>query len=93
MRLEETSYKGRRAAEIIENPVFKEAWDGLRQAIHDKWESCPVRDVEGQHELKLMLKLMGDLESNLKHFINDGKIADVEISNEKMSKVKQFFSK
>lgn len=80
MNNEQLSYRGRKAQELLNDEVMVEALSGMRAAITQAWADCPIRDVEGQHELKLMMKLMVDFEKNLQKFINDGKMADFEIS-------------
>lgn len=79
----------RKAELLTENPVYIQAVTSIRQAIVDKWRACPVRDVEGQHELKLMLKLLDDLEANIKQVVDTGKLARLEIERE--NKLKRIF--
>lgn len=57
-------------------------FDMLRDAIIKQWESCPVRDKDGQNELKLMRKLLNDLEGNIKTVVDTGKLAKVQIERE-----------
>jgi hypothetical protein len=83
MSLEKDSEKGLEAQQFLNNPVYIEAVRALRSTIHTAWENAPIRDVEGQHELKLMLKLLNDLEANIKRVVNDGKIAQIEIERQK----------
>ena len=67
------------AQQLLDNPLYQESFKTVREALHKAWESAPVRDVEGQHELKLMLKLLGDLEQNISRVIDSGKLAKIEI--------------
>jgi microcompartment protein CcmL/EutN len=55
--------------------MLQEAFGSVEQAIHEKWADCPLRDREGAHELKLMLKLLGDVRAVLEAAVSDGKIA------------------
>lgn len=75
--------KGNRADELLNNEVFKDALANLRLAIVNKWQECPIRDVEAQHELKLMNKLLSDLEANIRAFVQDGKVAVFEIEQQR----------
>jgi len=79
MNLKERAYKGDKANDLLNNEVFSDAMTNLRAAIVDTWRKCPVRDVEAQHELKLMDKLLSDFEANIKTFVQDGKMARFEI--------------
>ena len=83
MNLKLVSDKGNRADELLNNEVFKDALANLRNAIVAKWQECPVRDVEAQHELKLMTKLLTDLEANIRVFIQDGQMAVFEINEQR----------
>lgn len=90
MSLEKDSEKGLEAQHLLNNPVYIEAVTALRTTLHMAWENAPIRDVEGQHELKLMLKLLNDLEANIKRVVNDGKIAQIEIERQKKPLLNMF---
>jgi hypothetical protein len=75
--------KGSRARALLESEPYKDAVTKVRQGIIDKWATSPVIDREGQHELRLMLKLLDDLEGNIRSVANDGKMAQEIISREK----------
>lgn len=75
--------RAQHAKQLLDNPVYQESIANVRSAIIAAWSNAPVRDVEGQHELKLMLKLLTDLENNITRAINDGKIAQIEIERQK----------
>jgi hypothetical protein len=66
----------------------------VQQAIVQAWEASPVGDIEGQHELRLMRKLLNDLEANIHRTIHDGKLARIEIERDSiMDKAKVAFRK
>jgi len=54
----------------------------VKAAIVAKWETSPVADSEGQHELRLMRKLLDDVEANIKTAIETGKLARIQIERE-----------
>lgn len=62
------------AERLLNNPEFRAAFDGVRSALLERFEQCPIRDKEAQHEIKLMLKLLGDVKSNLQSVIDNGKV-------------------
>jgi len=78
MNVYEEEARGRQATELLENPMYREAVDTLRQSLVDKWLSSPVRDIEGQHELRLMTKLLGDIEVYITNIANTGKMAAIQ---------------
>lgn len=89
MSLEQEATNGNNAQRLLEDisPYF----DMVKQAIIDKWETSPIGDKEGQHELRLMRKLLGDLEANIKTAIETGKLARIQIEQDSLlNKVKRF---
>jgi len=82
MNVYEEDARGRQATELLENPMFREAVDTLRQSLVDKWLSSPVRDIEGQHELRLMTKLLGDIEVYITNIAKTGKMAAIQLEKE-----------
>ena len=79
MNLTDDVSRGAEAKALLETPAFVRAMENVRTAIHERWESAPVRDVEGQHELKLMLKLLNDVQSVLEAAVFDGNAAAQEL--------------
>lgn len=76
----ETEIKvGNKAEELLENEAFKSATESLRKAILGKWATSPIADHQGQHELRLMLKLLDDLLGNLRVAVSNGKFACNEL--------------
>lgn len=88
--IEQDLERAHRARQVIDNPAFSEAFDLVAQAIHEAWESAPVRDVEGQQLLKLQLKLLGDVRANLERAIADGTIAAHELDRRRKSNLADF---
>ena len=89
MSLEQEAGQGLQAERLLEDLSPYLAM--VREAIVQKWESSPVGDKEGQHELRLMRKLLGDVEANIKTAIETGKLARIQIEQESMlDKAKKF---
>jgi hypothetical protein len=72
-----------RAKSVLEDDAFKNAYSAVRAAILEAWENCPLRDKEGAHELKLMLKLQTDLGKHLQKAVKDGEFAADELKQDK----------
>ncbi len=90
MGLESESRRGNEAKSLLDNPLYQECVQSLRDAIISKWRSTPIRDREGAHELKLMDKLLSDIEQYFKTIAETGKIADIQIERErKMERLKK----
>lgn len=74
---------GARARTVLDSDAFQSAYKAVRDAILEQWESCPIRDREGAHELKLMLKVHTDLGKHLQKAVDDGKFAAEELKRDK----------
>lgn len=83
MTLEEELRRGRLAASLLENEVFVESMNLMRDAIISQWENSPIRDTEGHHELRLMIKLLQDLRRNIQTVFETGKLAKIQIEQKK----------
>lgn len=79
MNLEADRERGHKAEKLLNDPLLKDAFTLVAQAIHERWEAAPLRDRDGAHELKLMLKLLNDVRATLERAIADGKLAAAEL--------------
>lgn len=79
MNLPEQISRGAEAKALLDSPAFVRAFSNVRQAIHEQWAASPIRDSEGQHQLRLMLKLLNDLEGVIELAVADGKMAAQEL--------------
>jgi len=70
----------------MEDKTLVMAFAGVRHALLEKFEQCPIRDIEGQHEIKLMLKLLGDVRANLQSMLDSGKVVESRISMSERAK-------
>lgn len=68
------------AAGILAHPEFKAAMNGVRLALYQRIEECPLRDQEGLRMLQLQLKLLRDVQANLQAVVNTGKVLEHERS-------------
>ena len=57
-----------RAQRILDDPVFKQAFSDIREAMVSKLESCGVGDIDAQHELTVSLQLLKQLKTQLSRY-------------------------
>ena len=69
-----------KAKALLDDPELTQAFNGVRQSLLDRFEACPIRDIEGQHEIKLMLKLLSDVRANLHSVVDTGKVIEYRLS-------------
>jgi hypothetical protein len=87
----EEIFRGEQAHNILENVIYKESWEKVRESIITAWETSPIRDKEGQHELKLMLKCLKDVQNYMENVVTTGKMAKIQV--EKGNFVRNMFRK
>ena len=78
--------RGQIAQHVLDNDVYKEAYSLVRSGIIQAWESAPIRDKDGQGELKLMLKLLTDVHKNMESVMTTGKLAKIQVERESLFK-------
>ena len=71
-----------RAAKIIADPLYLEAYEMVKAAIFQKIEASPVRDTEGREHLFKMLKALNDARGYLEQAMESGKVL-VHLQEEK----------
>jgi hypothetical protein len=77
---------GGKAEALLRDETYQNAVRSVREGIHLKWAASPVTDYEGQHELRLMLKLLDDIEANIAEAARTGKLAAVQIEQGRKKK-------
>jgi hypothetical protein len=85
--------RAQRVDKLLKDPEFIQAFESTKQAIFEKIEQTPIRDIEGLTNLRLCLKLLGDVRANLENVLNDGKIAEFNIEQEKKRRFALFRGK
>jgi hypothetical protein len=75
--------RGGKATALLKNLNDFGAFADVRAAIIEKWRLCPIRDKEAAHELKLMLKLLDDVEGHVKQAIEEGNFAAEQLKQPK----------
>ena len=83
MDIHKESERGHAAKQLLDNEIYREAIASLRESIVTKRRNAPIRDREGAHELKLMDKLLTDIEGYIKTVADTGKMADIQLEKEK----------
>jgi hypothetical protein len=75
--------RAEKAQRLINDAEFIAAFASTRQAIFDQIERTPLRDDEGLKHLRLCLKLLNDVRANLTAVLNDGKVEEFRIEQQK----------
>mgnify|MGYP003404748258 FL=1 len=83
--------KGRKAEELLENELLKEALTAIEKEINDQWLACPARDKEGKEALWQLAKTIEKFRNILTGYVESGKLATDQFARfEKESKLRSF---
>lgn len=84
MELDHEISRGQRAAEILDNDLYIEAFDTLKTRLMNQWADSPARDKEGRESLWLMTKLLESVQAHLNEIMQTGKIARVQLEQQSL---------
>jgi len=90
MTQDEEIRQARNADSVLNNPVFRSAFDGIEANLIDRMRRVPMADIDTQHELILSLQLLGALHQSLNAMIQTGKMAEIQKEQTLAQKVKRF---
>jgi len=82
--------RGERAALLLQDELLRTTLDTIKREYTEKWQSCPVRDKEGQLMLLLMVKTVQKFETELEAVLNTGKIARATLAQRLGEKLNPF---
>jgi hypothetical protein len=75
--------KGAHAEQLLRDEVLSSAFESLRQSILGQLEDWPIEDAAGAEKLRMSLKLLKGVRSNLEHAVRDGKVAAFRLEEER----------
>ena len=64
-----------RAKNLLNDPVYKEAFEKLEEEINNTWYNSSVKDVESREQLWLSLRLLERLRLHLTSIVESGEMA------------------
>jgi hypothetical protein len=73
--------RGEQASVVLENPLFKEAVDKVRDGIIDSMARSPLGDAETHNRLVIAMQLLNQIEKQLKDVIATGKMSTMQTDN------------
>ena len=79
-QLEEVK-RGEQASVVLENPLFKEAVDKVRDGIIESMARSPLGDSETHNRLVIAMQLLNQIEKQLKDVIATGKMSAMQTDN------------
>lgn len=80
--LETERLRGREADEILNAPIFREAWEEASKAITAQRRKCGVKDTELAMKLIMAEQTLGIVRDYIENLMKSGKFADVQLDLE-----------
>ena len=75
--------RGEQAAQVLENPLFKESVEKVREGIIRSMATSPLGDSETHNRLVIAMQLLNQIEKQLTDVIQTGKMAAIQTDNKR----------
>ena len=75
--------RGERAVEVLENPLYKEAFEKVRNGIINSMAQSPLGDAETHNRLVIAMQLLNQIEKQLKDVMATGKLAAMSTTDKR----------
>lgn len=85
MDLIEKVGKGRKALEILDNEIMKEAFEALESHYINEWKSSKIDDEVKREKAYARMSVLADFKAQLQSYVDTGKIASKQL--EKSTKI------
>jgi hypothetical protein len=78
MNVDQEIHDGREAAQLLEHPLYKRAFDAIESSLIDKLRHVAMADIDTQHELVLSLQLLANVRRQIETVVQTGKMAQIQ---------------
>jgi hypothetical protein len=75
--------RGEQAAVILDNPIYKEAMDKVRESIVSSMTNSPLGDEKTHNRLVIALQLLNQINKQLTDVMTTGKLAAIQTDRPK----------
>ena len=66
--------RGAEVEQLLNNPLLKSAFEGVRQKLIEKLEETAIGDIETQHEIALCLQTIKNVRRYMENWVRDGQL-------------------
>ena len=73
--------RGGEAEQLLENPIYKEAVEKVREGIISAMQGSALGDESTHHRLVIALQLLTQIEKHIKDVATTGKMAKIQAAN------------
>tara|TARA_R100000963_G_C4556180_1_gene46986 strand:+ start:63 stop:329 length:267 start_codon:yes stop_codon:yes gene_type:complete len=71
--------EGRDAEYLMDNPVFKQTFDYLKDAYFKAWEQTSVEDSKSRENVWMMYKTLDTVHGHIQTYVDTGKLAKKQL--------------
>jgi len=71
------------ARDVVEHPLYVEAFEVYQKRLMDEWADSPARDKEGRETLWLMLKTARAVQAHLQQIMETGQLASIQLEQKR----------
>lgn len=82
-RIELAVHRAEEARQLIDNPMFAQAFDDTRKALLETWAALESTDTERAKDLHRMVKCLATVKRCIEKHIESGKLAEKELEGRK----------
>jgi len=75
--------RGEQAAQVLDNPLFKESVEKVREGIIRSMATSPLGDSETHNRLVIAMQLLNQIEKQLMDVMQTGKMAAIQTDNKR----------
>ena len=75
--------RGEQAAQILDNPLYKEAMDKVRESLISSMANSPLGDEKTHNKLVIALQLLNQINKQLTDVMHTGKLAAIQTDRPK----------
>jgi hypothetical protein len=73
--------RGEQASQVLDNPLFQESVDKVREGIIRSMATSPLGDSETHNRLVIAMQLLNQIEKQLTDVMQTGKMAAIQTDN------------
>lgn len=82
MEIEQRIARGARAQEVLDNEIYQESFEIVKERITEAWQKAPMRDLEGMLRLRQMLEAVELTKQALVTTMETGKMAQLDLKHQ-----------
>ena len=80
MSLEDRTIRAADAKQLLEHPMFVEAWDAVEKHLHMQALTCDSDNAQKALRIVISQQLLAGVKREIQRIVNDGVVAEVQLS-------------